>query len=882
MIKFPTILLLISFLISCSSPKKLDNSQSEIIKKDNIDIEYDSTNFDEFSQTEEIEPERPFSLSQYNESPRRKWDLLHTRIQISFDWEKERALASVQLKLTPYIYPDSILVLDAKNFDIHQIRQIGSNSPLIYHYDSIQLFINLGKMLKTNDTLSIQIDYTAKPAERLVQLNTEGAVTSDQGLFFINPRGITKGKPQQIWTQGETSYNSCWFPTIDQPNERCTGELLIQVEDRFVTLSNGLLKSSVKQTDGTRIDHWVMDQPHAPYLFMMAIGEYTIVKDRWRNLELAYYVEPKYAPHARDIFAHTPEMLDFFSKKFGLDYPWQKYHQVIVRDYVSGAMENTTAVIFGDFVQRTKRQLLEEGNDKIVAHELAHHWFGNYVTCESWANLTMNEGFANYSEYLWLEHKYGKDEADLHRAQELSAYIENTMEGQTKNLIRFDYGTEEEMFDVHSYNKGGLVLHMLRYHLGDEVFYKGVKTFLHQNAYKAVEAHHLRLAMEEVSGMDLNWFFNQWFFDKGHPELTINHLFDAQHKKTQIFISQTQSTLHHRPLFNIQTYVELYFANGRKERHPIRFNSAVEVFDFDTPEKPIGILIDPDYVLLAKISYDFDSDPAYLRQRFNADISSFYKIESLNFLEEGEDAIFITALDHPFWMIRGVAVEKIFHPMQREKLWQMALEDPHPYVRNQALNILVSLGLIEPQDESKAKRIIEKGVTETGENTALAISTLHTLNPDYVMDYIQHHFENEEDPFVILTMIGIGSESGDSLDLMQVVEKVKFFEGYDAFSYMSFMYLLHETTESRVYKKSIERMSDYMAYEDSRPIQRYAFMSLLGNLKAEQVGLLKEGGVDGLMQNQEELEWILRQFEKVKSNETNPQLKAIYDYINQE
>jgi aminopeptidase N len=199
---------------------------------------------------------------------------------------------------------------------------------------------------------------------------------------------------------------------------------------------------------GLRQDHWVMDQPHAPYLFMLAIGEFSITRDTWRGKELGYWVEPKYASFAKDIFNHTPEMLTFFSEKFGLEYPWKKYHQVVVRDYVSGAMENTTAVIFGDFVQKTRRQLLLDNNDKIVAHEMAHHWFGNYVTCESWSNLTMNEGFANYAEYLWLEHKYGRAEADIHREQELNAYLESTANGDTRHLIRFEYEQEEEMFDA--------------------------------------------------------------------------------------------------------------------------------------------------------------------------------------------------------------------------------------------------------------------------------------------------------------------------------------------------------------------------------------------------------------------------------------------------
>ncbi len=213
------------------------------------------------------------------------------------------------------------------------------------------------------------------------------------------------------------------MPTFDQPNERSTQEFWITVEDKYKTLSNGLMISSNKNADGTRTDYWRMDQPHAPYLHMLAVGEFAKVDDKWRNVPLSYYVEPKYEPYAKEIFAHTPEMLEFFSKTLGVDYPWPKYSQIIVRDYVSGAMENTTAVIFGEFVQKTDRELADDNNDLIVAHEMFHHWFGDYVTTEAWSNLTLNEGFANYSEYLWFEHHDGKAAAEEHRMTELQGYL---------------------------------------------------------------------------------------------------------------------------------------------------------------------------------------------------------------------------------------------------------------------------------------------------------------------------------------------------------------------------------------------------------------------------------------------------------------------------
>ena len=234
-----------------------------------------------------------------------------------------------------------------------------------------------------------------------------------KGMYFINPRGEEKDKPTQIWTQGETESSSAWFPTIDKTNQRCTQELTVTVENKYVTLSNGKLMSQKKNTDGTRTDYWKMDLPHAPYLFFLGVGEYAVVKDKWRDKEVNYYVEKEYAPVAKKIFGNTPEMMTFFSKITGVDYPWVKYSQITGRDYVAGAMENTTATIHQESAQQDARELVDGNSwEGTIAHELFHQWFGDYVTTESWSNLTLNESFADYSQTLWDEYKYGKDEAN--------------------------------------------------------------------------------------------------------------------------------------------------------------------------------------------------------------------------------------------------------------------------------------------------------------------------------------------------------------------------------------------------------------------------------------------------------------------------------------
>src|SRR5688500_12849143 len=342
----------------------------------------------------------------------------------------------------------------------------------------MQMDVDLNKLYKGGEKYTIHIDYIAKPDE----LKTAGsaAIIDAKGLYFVNPRGEEKDKPTQIWTQGETEATSVWCPTIDKPNQKTTQEIYMTVPQKFVTLSNGKLMSQKKNPDGTRTDHWKMDQPHAPYLFFMGVGDYAVVKDSYKGKEVSYYVEKEYAPVARKIFGNTPEMMAYFSRILGVEYPWVKYAQIVGRDYVSGAMENTTATLHQESAQQDARELIDDNTwEGTIAHELFHQWFGNLVTSESWSNLTLNESFANYSQVLWKEYKYGKDAGDEENFSDMNGYIQS--QSDKKDLVRYYYADKEAMFDAVSYNKGGRILHMLRNYVGDSAFYKALNMYLVKN-----------------------------------------------------------------------------------------------------------------------------------------------------------------------------------------------------------------------------------------------------------------------------------------------------------------------------------------------------------------------------------------------------------------
>ncbi|MGA9211723.1 M1 family metallopeptidase [Kaistella sp.] len=548
------------------------------------------------SQTAFAQTETSGRTEIYRASHTKMTELKHTKLKVNFDYQKEQMGGEEWLTASPYFYPTDSLVLNAKGMLIHEVAldKNGGKSPLKYEYKNDMLKINLDKTYNRNQDYTVYIKYTARPNE--VTQKGSAAISDAKGLYFINAQGKEADKPTQIWTQGETESSSAWFPTIDKTNQKTTQEIYMTVPDKYVTLSNGLMKSSTKEANGLRTDHWVMDKKHSPYLFFMGVGDYAVVKDKWRNIDVDYYVEKEYEPYAKQIFGNTPEMIEFFSKRLNYDYPWSKYSQITGRDYVSGAMENTTATLHQQSAQQKPGDLIDENKwEDVISHELFHHWFGDLVTAESWSNITVNESFANYSEYLWNEHKYGKDFADYGLMKATDGYFRDPS-NVSKDLVRFNYHSREDVFDGVSYNKGGAILHMLRNYLGDDAFFAGLNDYLKTNEYSSGEAHQLRLSLEKVSGKDLNWFFNQWYFDSGNPKISYTTTFEPVKKEVTVTITQTQIGKN----FQFPLAIDV-FENGKPSRKNVWVDAKEKNnFTFQASKSPELININADGVLLAE------------------------------------------------------------------------------------------------------------------------------------------------------------------------------------------------------------------------------------------------------------------------------------------
>jgi aminopeptidase N len=704
----------------------------------------------------------PYVEGEYRASATREHDLLHTSLRVAFDWPNAHLLGEAELTLRPYFYSTEQVMLDAKGFDLHEIALVegpDARSTLKYSYDQQQISVQLPRAYTRQDTFKLYIRYTAKPND--LPEGGSDAITSDKGLYFINHDRSIAGKPTQVWTQGETEASSCWFPTIDKPNERTTQEIYITVHDTLTTLSNGMLRSQVRNADGTRTDHWVMDQPHAPYLFMMAVGRFAVVKDTWQGIPTDYYVDPAYEPYARAIFGNTPEMLTFYSELFGVRYPWSKYSQVVVEDFVSGAMENTTATIHFDGLHSTDRQLLDETHEDIIAHEAVHQWFGDLVTCESWSNLPLNESFATYGEYLWIEYKYGRQAADYHLNNDLDSYLAES-EAKQVDLVRFTYNSREDMFDGHSYSKGGRVLHMLRKTVGDEAFFAGLKKYLEDNAFSDVEMHEFRLAMEDVTGQDLNWFFNQWFFASGHPELEIDYLTAEENGgELAIRIRQTQ-TRSETPVYRIPLDIDLY-TGGVAERRRVVLDQREQVFPMGVSQVD-WVNVDAEKMLLAEVS---DNKPAawYALQLREGPLF-MDALEAVYFFadqaEEGDNAansMLEEAFDHSFWGVQEAALDAYIlgdgiTPEVKARIRDLALRHRKSDVRAEALRNLG--GLEDPAYLPDFEAALQDSSWRV---VGTALRELARLDPQRGLQ-LAETMENEESLSVRFSVLGIYGEHG--------------------------------------------------------------------------------------------------------------------------
>ena len=549
-------------------------------------------------------------------------DIRHVAIDLRFDWDKEQAYGTTTVTLAPF-KDLSKFMLDAAEMKINSVT-LANGTPLKFNYagggDNDNLEILLDRAYKAGEELAVKIDY------RTSYVNTADADTAigsfGRGLRFIKPDSDNPNKPRQIWSQGETEFNRYWFPSYDTPNDFRTSELRATVEKPYTVISNGKLIDVKDNKDNTRTFYWKMDTPYSNYLSSIVVGEYTEIKNgEYDGIPVYAYGYPSEQKEVAETTKRVPAMIKFFSETLGVKYAYPKYSQTMVEDF-GGGMENISATTQIEEMIHDSRELLDGDSDSLQSHELAHQWFGDYVTCRDWGQIWLNESFATYFQALWDEKSKGHDYflvEDVRSNQ--NQILQTWAQGNRRPIVTKYYANKDAMFDNYAYPGGGSVLHMLRKHLGDDLFFKSLNRYLTQNAHQPVSTEDLRIAIEETTGQSMDWFFDEWLYKMGHPVFEVTKSYDAAAKKLTLNVKQTQkidpnNAFPQTEFFRAYVDVEI---DGSVQRVWIE-PKAENVFTFDAPTEPKLVNFDYESSLLKELTFDKSVDELIYQMQNDKDV----------------------------------------------------------------------------------------------------------------------------------------------------------------------------------------------------------------------------------------------------------------------
>jgi aminopeptidase N len=515
----------------------------------------------------------------------RDYDLQHSRVALRFEPEQKKVMGDVTHSVA--LLRDGVekISFDSVGLQIQSVRV--NKSAAKFETSENKLVVSLPKGAKPGTKYEIEIKYEGKPTK---------------GLYFILPDKDEPKRPLQIWTQGESEDTRYYLPTYDYPNDRLTTETILTVPASWLTVSNGKLVSVSDASGGMKTWTWRESQPSSTYLFSVVAGEFTEVKDSWRDIPVTYYAPKDRGDRVNINYSRTPAMIELFSKKLGVDYPWEKYSQAMVDEFVAGGMENSSATTnAAESLHNPKlAPEYEEGEDPLIAHELGHQWFGDLVTTKDWGNIWLNEGFATFMETLWAEAHFGRDIADYDRWRSAQTWF-TARSLFEKPIVRYDFEESEE-FDDNAYTKGGWVLYMLRRQLGEDAFYAGLKHYLEANRGKNVTTSDLSRAIEEATHRNVDEFFQQWVYGAGAPKFAVSYAYDETKKQVALTVKQTQKREGRVGLFQVPVDVEITTAS-RPRLYPIHVTQESEVFTFPADTAPQMVLFDKGTQILKTVQF---------------------------------------------------------------------------------------------------------------------------------------------------------------------------------------------------------------------------------------------------------------------------------------
>jgi aminopeptidase N len=647
--------------------------------------------------------ELPGARPHYN--PDRPGQVKHIFLDLALDIPNKSFQGTCTITLTPIRHGIDQLLLDAVNLNIESVQV--DQTPQPFDYDGEQLHIQLQTPTEAGKDIKVAIAYGVEKPQR--------------GLYFVGPDEHYPNKPTQVWTQGEDEDSRFWFPCFDYPGQLATSEIRLQVPKPYIAISNGELISTEEAGDD-KIYHWLQQQVHPTYLMTLAVGDFAEIRDEWNGKPVTYYVEKGQEEDARRSMGKTPQMMEFFSEKFGYPYPYPKYAQVCVDDFIFGGMENTSTTLLTDRCLLDERAALDNlRTESLVAHELAHQWFGDLVVIKHWSHAWIKEGMASYSEVFWTEHEYGADDAAYYLLGEARSYLTEDSSRYRRPIVTHIYREAIELYDRHLYEKGACVYHMIRTELGDELFWKAVHTFVQDNANNTVETIDLLRAIEKATGRNLLFLFDQYVFRGGHPDYKIAYSWDADSQLAKVTVTQTQAkeskTGSNSELFDLKIpiafgYTQQDAKTPELKTFTVRVHEREQSFYFPLEKKPQFISFDRGNNYLKTVSLEYPVPE--LKAQLQSDPDPISRIHAAKALAkkgglEAVKALSDSLTGDAFWGVRVEAAKQLAHVKLDQAVDALiaGLNDEDARVRRSVVDALSKIKTT--QSYEALKQVLEKG-----------------------------------------------------------------------------------------------------------------------------------------------------------------------------
>ena len=587
----------------------------------------------------------------------REFDAIHYRIKLRFDEDQGMFWGETTITLRTLNDGFEKFSLDAEKFVVSAVKDQRARS-LEFRQGNGRIAISLGQTYEFDDQLSVTLYYVAEDC---------GASTDfPLGLSFVE---ANEAHPRLIQALSFPNGARHWFPCYDHPNDKATIEVIATVREDYKALSNGRLISVTEDVrNKTKTFHWLQDRPHSTYLTMLAAGPYHVIEDSLGDLAISYWVYPQDVANARLSFCQTPEIIEFFTREFGYEYPWDKYDQITIPG-IGGGAECTSATLLGQGVIHDERADKDFPSHKLIAHEAAHQWWGDLVTLRDWGHTWINESFGTYSDHLYIKHSLGADEGAVDLLGKKNAYLREAHNRYIRPIVFHRWDKPQQNFDSHTYPKGAAVINMMRWILGDKPFRKTISHFLHKHAYGSADTHDFMTAIKEMTGQNLDWFFEQWFFSPGHPVFDVSYRWDDTNNKLELKIAQTQDTSGRTPIFKTPVVIAVVTADGKKTEK-VWLEEKVEKFAIGCDKAPLMVRFDEGNFLLKEWIFEKTTQELIYQSKHDDVIGRMWAASELGKIKEDTSAVAALlemARNDPFWSVRKAAIEGLGTPQNEER-----------------------------------------------------------------------------------------------------------------------------------------------------------------------------------------------------------------------